>query len=331
MVTPNPDPDELRSLLCALQDRIQQVVLRERDVLGSEALGRVVAVTDADTIFAIDASCEAAIHEWFASEWPAALPVEVVMEGSAATCFPGGTAVADTRLKCIVDPIDGTRGFMHDKRSAWALAALAPQRGSGTHLGDLHVAAMTELPPVKQRLADQLSAVRGQGLVARRRDLDARHEKEFAPRPSPASDFSHGFAGFARFFPEGKELLGRFEDALWEQLGVSGAEVFEDQYLATGGQLHELLTGRDRMLGDLRPLVRETLDRPALPVCHPYDACTALIAEEAGCVIENARGGSLNAPLDTTSPVAWIGFANPALARRVRPVLDALLGRFFPP
>jgi fructose-1,6-bisphosphatase/inositol monophosphatase family enzyme len=330
MADPSPDPDELRRLLCALQDRIQQVVLRQRDSLGIEALGRIVAVTDADTIYAIDASCETAIHDWFAAEWPAELPVEVVMEGSSAACFPEGTSATDTRLKCIVDPIDGTRGFMHDKRSAWALAALAPQRGHATSLADLRVAAMTELPPVKQRLADQLSAVRGRGLVARRRDLDAGSETEFLARPSAAPDFSHGFAGFARFFPEGKELLGRFEEALWERLGVDGSDVFEDQYLATGGQLHELLTGRDRMLGDLRPLLRDTLGRPGLPVCHPYDACTVLIAQEAGCVIEDPRGGVLDAPLDTVSPVAWIGFANAMLARRVRPVLDELLTRFFP-
>jgi hypothetical protein len=59
-------------------------------------------------------------------------------------------------------------------------------------------------------------------------------------------------------------------------------------------------------------------------VCHPYDICT-LIAQEAGCVIEAPLGGPLGEPLDTTSPVAWAGYANPALARHIRPVLQRLI------
>jgi len=43
-------------------------------------------------------------------------------------------------------------------------------------------------------------------------------------------------------------------------------------------------------------------------------------------VIERPKGGPLCAPLDTTTPVAWIGYANPALARKIRPVLRRLIG-----
>jgi hypothetical protein len=60
-------------------------------------------------------------------------------------------------------------------------------------------------------------------------------------------------------------------------------------------------------------------------VCHPYDICTALIAREAGCVIEAPLGGELEQPLDTIAPVAWVGYANPALARHIRPVLQRLI------
>ena len=73
-------------------------------------------------------------------------------------CFPNGTCPADTKWKCLLDPIDGTRGIMYDKRSAWALSGIAPQRGEATRLSDIVVAAMTELPTTKQWRADQVSA-----------------------------------------------------------------------------------------------------------------------------------------------------------------------------
>ena len=60
------------------------------------------------------------------------------MEGiEGDLCFPAGTAVAGTRWKCILDPIDGTRGIMYDKRSAWALGGIAPQRGEETMLSGI--------------------------------------------------------------------------------------------------------------------------------------------------------------------------------------------------
>ena len=77
-------------------------------------------------------------------------------------------------FKCILDPIDGTRNLMYDKRSAWILTGLAEQRGKRTSLGDIEVAVMTELPTSKQWRADQISAIRGKGsrgIVARSEDL----------------------------------------------------------------------------------------------------------------------------------------------------------------
>jgi len=41
--------------------------------------------------------------------------------------------------------------------------------------------------------------------------------------------------------------------------------------------------------------------------------------------VESPLGGPLDAPLDTTTPVGWIGFANQTLARLVRPVLHRLI------
>ena len=106
--------------------------------------------------------------------------------------------------------------------------------------------------------------------------------------------------------------------------------MFDDQYLSTGGQLYELIAGHDRMLGDLRPAAYAKLGLGGAALCcHPYDICVELIAREAGCVVEAPGGGRLRAPLDTLSPVAWMGYANLALARTVRPVLRRLMREMF--
>jgi hypothetical protein len=156
-----PQLERARRLLCALQDHIRDTLVAARR-RGAGRFARIAGVTAADTIYHVDRLSERAILGWFARHWPRAWPVELVMEGipdGEIVTFPRGTPVERTKFKCILDPIDGTRGLMYDKRAAWSLAALAPQRGSRTHLGDIIVAAMTELPTSKQGEADQVSAI----------------------------------------------------------------------------------------------------------------------------------------------------------------------------
>ncbi len=256
--------------------------------------------------------------------------MELVMEGVAAgATFPRGTAAADARWTLILDPIDGTRGLMHDKRSAWSLAGLAPRRGARTGLRDIVAAAMTELPASKAGWADQLSATRGGSLRATRTDLRDGVTKKWIPRPGVATDFDHGFASVVKFFPEQKAATAEVEERLWRELGLhgreGGARVFDDQYLSTGGQLYELIAGHDRMVADLRPVIAARAGVAPGLCCHPYDICTALLLEAAGGVVERPEGGALRAPLDTTTPVAWVGYANRALARRARGALRRAL------
>ena len=318
----------LRILLCNLQDHIRDTLLAAREKKAS-SFANIAAVTAADTIYAVDKISEEAIFEWFSTHWPKSAPVEIVMEGvedGEPVTFPRGTPVKNTILKCILDPIDGTRNLMYDKRSAWILGALAPQRGAKNHLGDILIGAMTELPTSKQWRSDQFSAIRGSGVVkAEAVNVLDGSRKAFKARPSQAKDFKHGFASLARFFPEGKALCAQVEERLWEDLhgleSTASPLVFDDQYISTGGQIYELLVGHDRMIGDIRPLLFDKIGLRSSLTCHPYDICTAFLLVEAGGIVETPQGRPLRAPLDTTSRVAWMGYGNPTLAKLARPIL----------
>lgn len=323
--------DSLRITLCRLQDHILSKTLAVAASTDRAGLAEISQETKSDTIFRIDKAVEGSIIDWLSRHWPASEPIELVMEGidDEALVFPAGVTVSDAKWKCIVDPIDGTRSWMHDKRSAWALAAIAPQRGTSTRLSDIVVAAMTELPVTKQWRADQLSAVRGAGVVAEAIDVRGVGRSPWQPVPSEAVDFRQGFAGISKFFPQGKALLADLEEAFWRELHGNEPQaaplVFDDQYVSTGGQIYELASGRDRMWADLRPQAFRKLGLTVSLTCHPYDICTAMILTELGGVVETPEGAPLDAPLDTTSPISWVGYANETLANLARPALQRLV------
>lgn len=296
-------PEAALPRLLELGEHVRDAVIGARGI----DMAAIEGETSADTIFAIDKVTDDALTAWFEQRWT---DVEVVSEGLHEPLVLGSP-----RWTVIVDPIDGTRGLMYDKRAAWCLAAAAPHGG---RLADVVAAAMTELPTTKQGLTDRYGAVRGGGVRGERVDLATSRATPIVPRPSTATDLEQGFAQLAKFFPAGKADLASLEVELLDRLGAH--TVFDDQYLASGGQLHELLTGRDRFCADLRPLVD-----PAAFAAHPYDLCTALLLEEAGGVVTDPWGMPLDAPLDTTSSVAWVGYANAALAERIGPVLAEVL------
>jgi fructose-1,6-bisphosphatase/inositol monophosphatase family enzyme len=320
--------DQLGGLLADLGLAIRAGVRagQEAAARGEGDMERVEAETAADTIYAIDRWSEEAIAHWMENHWPSTEPVELVMEGlEEVRTFPADTPPERLRWKLIIDPIDGTRCIMFDKRPAWALLGLAPHHGDETRLSHIQVSAMVELPTRKQGLADHFVAVVGGGARAWRTQLGTGESAPLAFRPSGARDFRHGFSSLVKFFPEGRALTARLEEALWQELvglGVSPSPViFDDQYLSTGGQFSEILAGHDRMVGDLRPRILAALGLDSSLVCHPYDACAWPLLTEAGAVFTNLDGGFPDAPLDTTSPVEWLAFANPALAELARPVL----------
>lgn len=324
-------PEALRTKLVDLAVAIRDAVLASRAHRPAGELSAVATHAGGDTIYGVDKVGEAALFEWFRTNWPEDWSVELVMEGlEEATCFPRDST--ETVWKCIIDPIDGTRGLMYDKRSAWVLAAIAPQKGEGTMLSDLVACAAVEIPVSKQWRGDRLSTTLQGPILAESENLFTRTLSALAVAPSQATDFGHGFASLAKFFPEGRTLTAQIEERLWDELGELGSgpspTIFDDQYLSTGGQFYELLMGHDRMNGDLRPLVYRALGIESALVCHPYDACAWLLLQQAGIVLEHPLGGFPDAPLDTSSEVAWVAFANPVLAEKGGAALRKVLGEF---
>jgi hypothetical protein len=253
--------------------------------------------------------------------------------------LPRGTSLSTVEVAVIVDPIDGTRGLMYQKRPAWILTGVAPmdlpgqaRSGRAPRLSDITLAVQTEIPLVKQNLADQLWAIAGSGAHAERRDRVTGARAPLALHPSTATTMLYGFGGVTRFFPGAREELAAIDDAVAAALlgppraGV--AQSFEDQYISSGGQLYELTVGHDRWIADLRPIVDAAMRRrgqSAGMCCHPYDLCTELIAREAGVVVTDERGGPVDAPLDVFTEVAWLGFANATLRDQIAPVLTGIL------
>lgn len=318
----------LAGRLLALQDDIRTAVRDAQGRHGSRELSRVERVGADDTIFAIDVHAERVLLA-HCERWGRSETVRLVAEGlpPEGMVFGAGTP----RWCVLVDPIDGTRPLMHDKRSAWSLAAIAPDHGAETRLTQAVVAAMTELPPTWQASHARLWAARGAGASGERSDGGGAGYRTMPVRPSTATSLRFGFFASCNFFLGARELIARIEEEVLRQhLGDEAnwqAEVYTDLYMSSGAQVAELALGRDRFALDVRPLAHRHLQQEKALCSHPYDLCTALIAEEAGCVVTDLEGAPLDAPMHTVGDVGWVGYANRALADRLQPIVLATVER----
>ena len=163
---PLPDPQSIVDRLRSFQRDVRDTILRSRSQADLHAVSRA---TSADTLYRIDTEVDPLL-EAFCQDWGRTTPLVLVAEGleddrgrEGPVTFPRGTREQDAQLRVIVDPIDGTRGLMYDKRAAWALAGVAPNKGPNTRLRDIEVAVMTELPTSKMAFSDVLWAIKGRG------------------------------------------------------------------------------------------------------------------------------------------------------------------------
>lgn len=312
--------------LAHLGRRVRQAIEQSRRQ--GQSLGDVVAHEHGDAIFAIDRHVEPLLDEAIES-WPAACkPLLSIAEGKGVISWGTG----EPRHRLIVDPIDGTRNLVYDKRSAWFIAAVCEERGEATTLADAFAAAVVELPTSKAGYADTYTATRDR-VQGMREPLFGGASPEPVPvGASRATTLLGGFAQVSSFFPGTKvlaaELMQRIVDVTLGPESAGGASVFDDQYITTAGQLVELMTGRDRFCCDLRPLFYRVLElqNPEKPrvrglECHPYDMAGLLVAQQAGVVLTDGFGAPLAPPLDVHTGVHWCGYANESLRRAIQPVI----------
>lgn len=320
-----------------LHASIADAVVRSAEEQDIEQLAEVAADDEGDTIYAVDRVSEEVLLRFLEEEVAPRHPLVLIAEGleGGKIVLPRGTAEENARWRVIVDPIDGTRGIMYQKRSAWILTGVAPNRGPETCLADIEFAIQTEIPLLKQHLADSIWAFRGRGVQGERRNRLSGETRPFRPRPSSATTIAHGFAMVARFFPGAREELAAIdEEIVRAALGPvekGKTHCFEDQYISSGGQFYELMAGHDRFVADLRPLLEQVLARRGLALgicCHPYDVATELIARELGVIITTPDGHPLRSRLDVESEVAWVGYANDGIRAQIEPhLLQALRKR----
>ena len=301
-------PDQLRPRLVAVAEAVRDEVLAACRAQTVEQLAAYDDSGPGDTAFAVDRVSEERLLELVAD-----LPVRLVAEGVQPQ-------EVEAEWTLLADPLDGTRPLAHQKRSAWVLLGAT----RGTTLGDLEVSVAVEVPTVKAGWADVLSAVRGGGTLGERVDLRTGGRSPLHVQPSRATGLEQGYGSVARYFPGARQELAAIDDEVHRRiLGPARpgkAQTFEDQY-CTGGTLVEVAVGHDRWAADLRPLLG---DRAGI-CAHPYDLAGWLVAAEAGVHVVRPDGSPLDAPLDLTSDVAWVAYANDAVRALVEPALHAVL------
>src|SRR5690606_14054914 len=123
-------------MLRTLSREIRDVVLEACRSQSLEALSQVAEEADEDTIFAIDKVSEQVLVSSLERRAAAFGGCVLVAEGigQGELCLPRTLPPAEARWRVIIDPIDGTRSIMYQKRSAWVLAAVAPNHGPETSL-----------------------------------------------------------------------------------------------------------------------------------------------------------------------------------------------------
>jgi myo-inositol-1(or 4)-monophosphatase len=293
------------------------LALRERvlPMLGSHA-GRAHSSEGAggDVTFAIDEEAEAFLEEFLAER---ASDVAFYSEDRGLVVPAGGEA----REVLVVDPIDGTRPAMAGLESCCVSVAAAPLR-EGVTMGEVSVACVVEIPAGTVFLAE-----RGRGLVEGppvRLSANERLDRMF---------WTYGFRGRpARALTE---VLAELIDA--SSVGGAtfdlGSAAFDMTRVITG-QLDAYVEPGPLMVDEV-PGMRAEFERVgggAVLNNSPYDlAAAALCATEAGAIVTDARGRSLeDRPLlgsDHDFQMSVVTSANPALHAEILAAVDVGIAR----
>jgi myo-inositol-1(or 4)-monophosphatase len=264
--------DLVRDLSVALRDRVAPQ-------LGSHA-GRAheedADGAGGDVTFAIDADAEAFLEEFLAERAP---DVAFYSEDRGMV-EPAGPA----RAVLVVDPIDGTRPALAGLESCCVSVAAAPLEHDPT-MADVSVGCIVEIPSGRVFLAE-----RGQGVVEGppvHLSANERLERMF---------WTYGFRGRpARALTE---VIAELLDASSVGGGTFdlGSAAFDMTRVVTG-QMDAYVEPAPLMVDEVAGM-REEFERVgggAVLNNSPYDlAAAALVCQEAGAVVTDARGRSLD-------------------------------------
>ena len=175
--------------LARVGELVRDHALDELRRQSAESLSTIAFESPADKIYVIDRSVENVLLPALVEHLQPVASFALICEGvndEKPLAFPAGTPIEECQARLIVDPIDGTRPIMYNKRSAWWLAGLAPNRGDETKLSDIEIAAQVEIPTTRAALADTLSAIRGAGARGETTNLVTGERTSFRSRRSPA-------------------------------------------------------------------------------------------------------------------------------------------------
>jgi len=310
----------------ALADELGQVGRAVRDVVrragevGSarhESDARVVRTEGGDDVFGVDARAEQVLIETLRARCGERWPGVLVMEGHDDPIPVGvpGTDPTSRAWTYLADPVDGTRGHLARTHSAWVLVGAGRD---ATTLEDLEVGASVEIPTARAALGRVAVADRDGHLrvvddvLPVGADADgpgaATTSTEVRLVRRTGGDLARAFVTVVRLLPGGHERIGAWADRV-----LAGLEVYDNLYPCTGGQLMELADGGASAVLDARPLLH-----PEGFHTHPYDLAALVVARAAGVIVEALPPGPLDIPLDTTTPVAWAGYADAAVAVELR-------------
>jgi len=133
------DADRILPAIRKIHEEIRATVTAACESSRPEEMSQVFDDGAGDTIYSVDRISEEMLFE---TEIACRCPILLIAEG-----LPGGRAVLprnadETQVawRFIADAIDGTRSLMYQKRSAWILTGVAPNRGEHTTLTDVEIA-----------------------------------------------------------------------------------------------------------------------------------------------------------------------------------------------
>lgn len=322
-----------RAARTALLDAVERCDVR--DLMRPHSIGA------GDVTYGIDVPAEDALSAWL-DEMARTRPISLLTEdagwrhrGPAKTGGAVDLAGFDHGgPRIVVDPIDGTRNLMADLRSAWSVIGLCANGEREPRIADVEIGVLAEIPDSRGASARVLHAVRGRGAEQRLVRLGAQADSVVAKRALIADRddrADHGYFPFFRYMADMRPEIARIEADFFARLErEERAEIrtcYDDQYISNGGQLALLALGTYRMIADLRAFLAEKRARPTM-TSKPYDVSGALlVAREAGCVVTHPDGSELDFPLDVTTHIGFVGWANQATRRRLERHLAAAIGR----